>query len=282
MSPEIAVAISIYKADRIQYVIPAVDSVLRQLPEAPRVYIYLDGDVADDVSMYIHSISDRAIILGHRGANRGLAFCLNAMIDEILKDPAIRYIARMDADDISLGHRFSRQKRYMEERPRISVVGSWCREIDSGGNLRGLKITPCAFADVFRAAVKRNPLNHPTAFLRREVFDAGFRYSVDVGLTEDYRLWIDLLAAGYQIENLPEVLLHFRVTDQFVKKRGGFATAWNDMQVRFHAMSALRQWSLSGVAFALALGLFRLAPGGVVRYMYDRDRRRNPSRSSPD
>ncbi len=46
-----------------------------------------------------------------------------------------KYIARMDADDVSLPQRLERQVQYMEEHPKIGVLGTGIRYIDETGRL---------------------------------------------------------------------------------------------------------------------------------------------------
>ena len=46
------------------------------------------------------------------------------------------YIARMDADDISLPDRFLIQNNFLDEYPKVGMVGTWTQVIDEWGKLR--------------------------------------------------------------------------------------------------------------------------------------------------
>lgn len=54
--------------------------------------------------------------------NRGLACTLNDMLDKCFKE-GYEYVARMDADDISLTNRLEKQMDFLHSHPDIDVVG---------------------------------------------------------------------------------------------------------------------------------------------------------------
>lgn len=124
------------------------------------------------------------------------------------------WIARMDADDVAVAGRLSRQREALREAPRLGAIGSRVELFGArvGEGMRryvewqnGL-VTPAEHArDLFVEA----PLCHPSVMLRREaLFEVGgWR---DVGWPEDYDLWLRLHAAGWELAKVPEVLLRWR------------------------------------------------------------------------
>src|SRR5690242_12324875 len=54
-----------------------------------------------------------------------------------------KYIARMDADDVSLPTRLETQFKYLEERPQIGILGTWTF-ILKGGTVAGTWCPPTA------------------------------------------------------------------------------------------------------------------------------------------
>ena len=56
--------------------------------------------------------------------NVGLASTLNHGIQRALELEGIKYIARMDADDLSLPHRLECQIKYLERNPSIDILGT--------------------------------------------------------------------------------------------------------------------------------------------------------------
>lgn len=86
-------------------------------------------------------------------------------------------------------------------------------------NLR-IKHMPSGHEALYRYGKLRNPLNHMTVMLRKSDIEAvgGYRKRP---LLEDYDLWSRLLAGGYRIDNISEILVYARVGEGFSDKRGG-------------------------------------------------------------
>ncbi len=55
--------------------------------------------------------------------------------------------------------------------------------------------------------------------MRRDIIDLGYRYDESLRMSEDLDLWLRLMNNGYKIANLPNILLNFRVMDNFLEKR---------------------------------------------------------------
>ncbi|MEC7524807.1 MAG: glycosyltransferase family 2 protein [Myxococcota bacterium] len=126
-----------------------------------------------------------------------------------------RWIARMDADDVSRPGRFAAQVAALEADPRLAAVGARVTCPGAGEGLRAYVawqnalLSPAEHArDLFVEA----PLCHPSVTLRREALDAvgGWR---DPGWPEDYDLWLRLDAAGWRLAKVPEPLLEWHHTE---------------------------------------------------------------------
>lgn len=125
------------------------------------------------------------------------------------------FLARMDADDISLPGRLKAQLDLLRTNPKLGVVGTRVEPFPKEHVAEGLDryvawqnslVSPEEHAaQIFVEA----PLCHPTAMLRRSALEAvgGFR---DVAWAEDYDLWLRLHAAGYEIAKVPEILFRWR------------------------------------------------------------------------
>lgn len=105
---KIAVIMSLYKSDVLDYVKFAVESILNQTYSNFDFYIQYDGYVKEDVDAYLSGIKDERVHLFRREQNKGLAHSLNDLLS-IVMPMGYEYIARMDADDISMPERFDKQ-----------------------------------------------------------------------------------------------------------------------------------------------------------------------------
>jgi glycosyltransferase involved in cell wall biosynthesis len=123
-----------------------------------------------------------------------------------------RYLARMDADDLALPQRLARQVAYLEEHPRVAVLGTRALML-RGAELTGLILGgPCAPPAVAACLRHDNCLIHPTVMMRREVFVEAGGYRPLFTDAEDLDLWLRIVER-HELANLPEPLLHYRLHD---------------------------------------------------------------------
>lgn len=167
MVSRIAVIMSLYRNDTIEYVKLAVESILNQSYSDFDFYIQYDGHIKNDVDLYLSSLSDTRIHIYKRDENKGLAKSLNELLSVVMPLD-YQFIARMDADDISIPDRFEKQVNYLQNHQEVDVVGGAINEIDENGMNRG-KVTsyPCTSEECRAFFAKRNPVAHPTVMFRR-------------------------------------------------------------------------------------------------------------------
>lgn len=218
----IAVILSVYKKDKVEYLTKSVESILYQTFSNIHLYIGVDGPIDNDLKDYLDVIDrqERVSIVWFPD-NRGLACVLNDLLDICLKE-GYDYIARMDADDISELGRFEKQVRYLDEHPEIDVVGGAIKEIDENGGSRNKTIVYPETPEECKAFfAKRNPHAHPAVMFRKTFFDKlkGKKYRPEYRQNQDTMLWYDGMMAGTQHANIPDVVLNFRMTNAMFKKR---------------------------------------------------------------
>ena len=153
-----AVILTVYKNDRVSWIKDAVNSLLNQTIKG-HIYIGVDGIVGEDIVDFLNILKqqDKVSIVWFK-KNRGLACVLNDLLDICFKD-SYEYIARMDADDISMPDRMEKQLLYLKTHPFVDVVGGAIFEIDENGKSRKKTIfypeTPKECKSFF---AKRNPV----------------------------------------------------------------------------------------------------------------------------
>jgi hypothetical protein len=186
-----------------RYLEASLQSVLHQTLHDIEVIVVDDGST--DASMEIvNSFDDPRIVIVHQSENKGLAASVNLAIGQA-KAP---FMARMDADDVSLPERLERQVIFLQDHPDISVVGTALQYMGYSNHLEHFPESPedCAARLLFNVCV-----GHPSVVFRRSVFDRPEnRY--DPGLrqySEEYDFWCRL-APSYRFANLSDPLVRYR------------------------------------------------------------------------
>ena len=269
--PEVAVLMAVHGGADAAHFDDALASMRDQTHRNLRLFIYVDGPLhqAHEAVLAKHLRGEGdfdRIVRGERPV--GLPAGLNRLIDLAIQEPRIEYMARMDADDISVPERIAHQVAFFREHADVSIVGTWCIEFSQPGVPLFHKRLPSDIAEIRRFMLYRSPLAHPTVMFRRNVFDAGQRYSPAMKIMQDYEFWARLLTAGYVISNVPAYLLWFRMAEGFYGRRTGIHRAWGEVKLRWHyAKSAglLRPTHLFGF---LGLFLVRMSPVAIKRLAY--------------
>lgn len=189
-----------------KYLEQAINSILKQTYSNFEFIIIDDGSTdktCEIVNRYM-KIDDRIIFL--RQGHHGLAHSLNFGISKAKG----KYIARMDADDISHYMRFEKQIYFLENRD-IDVVGSNITYIDKNGKLLGkIEQFPENDIEIKWNLSFTNPIAHPTVLMKKSIFTNGESYDINYKYCQDYALW-NRISSNYKFYNIQEILLKFRL-----------------------------------------------------------------------
>ena len=204
--PRVSVVMPVYNAER--YLREAVESILNQTFTDFEFIIIDDGST--DGSLKIlreYADKDPRIRLISR-ENRGITPTLNEGIDLARGE----YIARMDADDVSLPERFARQMAYMEEHPECVVCGSYIDKIDPYGVLIKAEDRPLDHDAIESRLLEEGTggiICHPVAMIRKTALVEAGKYRAEYVNSQDLDLWLRLARLGH-LANIPHVLLQYR------------------------------------------------------------------------
>ncbi len=184
----------------------AVDSILNQTFRDFEFIIIDDGSDGETV-MYLDALDDPRIKIIRNETNIGITKSLNIGFQAAQG----KYIARMDADDISLEERFDKQYAYMETHSDVALCGCAVEEF---GTKKGRYYTQLGDPEFYRIKCLfyyPGPI-HPTFLIRKRVLDQhGISYNEELTYVQDYGLLVDISAlTGARVFNLPEVLLKRR------------------------------------------------------------------------
>lgn len=270
MNKKIAVAMSVYKSDKPEFLKQAIDSIYAQRIQDIDVFLQVDGNISESLRSVVSSYEARSDYLPEfYPKNRGLAFQLNRAINRILECNEYDYIARMDSDDICLDDRFEKQVLFFENNPDVSVLGTGILEFYNDGSTY-LKKMPSKHSDLAKNIIKRCPLNHPTVmFNLKNISPEDLRYDDKLMNTQDYYLWVDLLKKQYVFSNLEDAFLKFRIDESFHSRRG-LKKAMNDFKSRIYAMNELGVYTLSNCLHTFLLFFLRVSPSFIKKIAYSK------------
>lgn len=270
---KVAILMSVYSNDRLQYLKQSVDSLLAQTYDDIEIHISVDGRVSDDIYGYLKKLHTYDnLFVYYDDINQGLAYRLNQMLINIKDDKNIGYVARMDADDISLPERISKQVCFFKSNTKVAVLGTDVTEIDDSNNCVFDKSMASQHEVILKQIIKRCPLNHPTVMFNLNVISiSDIEYNHNLKNTQDYFLWVDLLGKGYIFSNLNESLLKFRISSDFFKRRGK-KKILNELRSRFYAMKVLNCFNFGNLIHIFMLFTLRVSPQNIQMFIYKRFR----------
>jgi len=205
MAPKVSVVMAVHNGER--YLKESIESILTQT-FADFEFLIVDDGSTDSTGNILVRYADRdaRIRLITNEDNIGLTKSLNKGIGLARGD----YIARMDADDISLLERLGKQADYLDAHPDVGVLGAAVQLLDSSGKVGDtwtfpeehgfLKWSLCFFY---------NPIVHPTVMVRRKILRQAGGYNEEMAVSQDYDLWCRLIHLT-RFGNLQKVLLLLR------------------------------------------------------------------------
>ncbi len=184
--------------------VAAIESVA--VDEVDEIIAVDDGSRDGGFSL-AQSVQD-ARIIHVRTSGIGVAGALRAGVERARGD----FIARMDADDVSLPGRIAAEVALL--RGDASLAAASCLVEPTGDVTDGMRryvdwqnaiLSP---ADHARAIFVESPLCHPATTIRRSALEAagGFR---DAPWAEDYDLWLRLDARGFGFAKVDRVLFEW-------------------------------------------------------------------------
>jgi glycosyltransferase involved in cell wall biosynthesis len=265
---EFSLLMSVWAGDRPDFLEAAFHSVVHDQTRRPDdVVLVQDGPVSAELDATITSLIHESPVpttLLALDANVGLGIAL----DQGMAACAHDIVARMDADDIALPHRFEVQVGLVES--GVDIVGSSLLEFGTDpDDIVGRRVPPIDPDEIVRYARFHQPFNHPTVVYRRRVVAAagGYRH---LDLMEDYLLFAKMIGNGATVANVEEPLVLYRVGAGAYARRGGVALLKSEVrlqrQLRAMGFTTRRQF----VRNVVVRGGYRLVPEGLRRSAYRR------------
>ncbi len=199
---ETSVVMSVYNG--ADYLEESISSILNQT--YPCFEFLIINDCSTDHSKdIILSFRDSRIRLIDNEFNLGLA---RSLIKGI-KFARGEFIARHDADDISLPMRLEKQVNYLKRHPHVALIGSRFIVIDEAGNFLFNAYPPSSSAALKRELSFRDPIAHGSTTFRKICLEKVGTYRAEFKEAEDYDLWLRI-SEHFDLAIVPEFLYKWR------------------------------------------------------------------------
>ena len=223
-SPVLSVVLPAYNAAAT--IRAAAESVLNGTCAALELIIVDDGSTDGTGAAVADLTSDDRVRLISR-PNKGLAASLN----EAIAMASAPFVARMDADDVSMPDRFEAQLQFLAEHPDVVMVGGQLRRIIKG-DPESLSHLPTEHDDIVSALLRgQHAMCHPAVMIRRSALDVVGGYWA-YGVAEDWDLYLRLAEVG-KIANIDRHVLDYTFHD-------GGINATSMLNVRVNIALAVR------------------------------------------
>ena len=263
----ISVLMSVYRKENPSYFKAALESIINQTLQPEEILVVKDGPLTTELEKVLEEMSRKCSYL------RTYAFEENVQLGRALRKGVElctqELIARMDTDDIACPDRLQKQYDYMMSHDNVAAVGGYIEEFCDDNSFSNVKTMPCSAEEIRSYARFRNPLNHMTVMFRKEAICMVGNYR-HYPFLEDYDLWSRVLAMGYEMENLPEVLVRARVGNELYGRRGGFDYCKRYLKLRKEQYElGITNWVEWMIACAITIAV-TVIPSGARKQVYQK------------
>ena len=263
-----SVLMSVYVKEKAEFLDRSLQSNLDDQTRKPDEFVLVcDGPLTEELDSVIAKYEKKypdIFKLFRTEQNQGLGKALNFGLDKCSYD----IVLRSDSDDVCDPERFEIQVGYMERHPQIAVCSSYIDEFDTDWEKPDKKKTlPLTNKELYEMAKFRNPINHMAAAFRKNVIMEIGSYR-HIPYVEDYELWVRTLINGHHLANIDKVLVHARVGNGMVGRRGNrqYITSWKELS------SYMKEnGMINGVQYIrnmIAVRAFVYMPAGLKETIY--------------
>jgi glycosyltransferase involved in cell wall biosynthesis len=258
--PKVSVLMPVYNAE--SFLVDAIESILQQTYKNFELIIVDDGSTDATPKILsafakkdsrIHVITNESNLGIVQALNNGLLICQG------------EYVVRMDADDISVHDRLSKQIPVLEKNPEIVVLGASLGYIDAEGKGLGI-VRKCS---INKSLLFANPLLHPTVVIRKKTLDKiGVYYQSKYLYAEDYFLWLRLSKEG-KLDAIPDIVLNYRISGEATRVKQLKGVIWATLKVKWDAVFKLgiQPTCLDILRFSLE-SILLILPASLVLWLY--------------
>ena len=264
-----SVLLSLYFKESPLYLSQCFESIWdHQTLKPSEIILVLDGPIGKELTKCVEEWQQKignVLKVVPLTENVGLGKALN----EGLKHCTNEWVFRMDTDDVCTEDRFAKQFDFIENNPHIVLFGGQVLEFNQDiSDAQVLKAVPEKHDNIKVFAQKRCPFNHMTVAYRRDVIIelGGYQHHL---FMEDYNLWLRVIAAGYEVANLPDVILFARVGNGMHARRKGLEYIKSEKKLLDIKKELKLQHPIHANMLFLIRSIFRLLPSKMLGKIYN-------------
>ena len=209
---KLAVILPAYNAEN--FITECLDSLLNQT--FSDFCILAVNDASTDNTGKIledYAAKDTRLRVYHFSENQGEPAVMQFAMD-MLNYMNVEYVARMDADDICVPHRFERQVQYLDEHPEIDILGSNALLFNDEQTDKMSKISTLPLLDKDIKAhfsLARDHIINPSSMWRHSSIKALNINYAQTATAPDFHMWVQCALHKKTFANLAEPLLLYRL-----------------------------------------------------------------------
>ncbi len=233
-----SVAMCVYEKDNPEWFDKSLESVsIKQSLKPFELVLVVDGPITKEIegviAKYEKILFESSIVFKilRFEENQGHGNARRASVD----NASCKYVALMDADDISLPNRFEEQIKLLND--GADVCGGDISEfIDTENNIVSYRKVPLEDKNIKEFAKSRCPMNQVSVMFKKESYLAAGGY-IDWFWEEDYYLWIRMIQNGFKFANTGTILVNVRVGESMYKRRGGLKYYKSEKKLQKYMLS---------------------------------------------
>ena len=199
--PKVSVVMSVHNGE--PHLAKAIQSVREQSFDNFEFIIVDDGS-GDRTAAIVGAFRDKRIRIW-RQQRRGLTRSLNKGIELARGD----YVARMDADDMSMPERLARQVAFLDTHPEVALVGTSFHVVDDQDQFLTTMNVLAEDGAIRKGLLEQNWFCHGSVMFRASAFRELGGYDETFDCAQDYDLWLRL-SRDHKLANIPEPLYIWR------------------------------------------------------------------------
>lgn len=264
-----SVLISIYFKEQPEHFNVCMESIWNNQTVKPSEIILVeDGPLTPELDKIIKYWEDKLVNIlkvtklaknvgTGKAKNIGLKQCTNEIV------------CIVDTDDISVSDRFEKQIKILSNDPELAILGGQIIEfIDDISSPSGMRNVPLTNLELRQYAKKQSPFNNMTiAYRKNKILEAG-GYQHHLWM-EDYNLFLRVIARGYKVQNLQDVLVYARIDNGMHGRRKGFQYIKSEKQLLDLKKQLKIQSPFYANMYFIVRSTFRLMPANLLGKIYN-------------